>query len=161
MNKRDLKKLKIDSSYVISPDRFLSMFGIECDNLSKINIHDLHYILNDHLYHVGVNQISAEKIYRGEILLIGTLNNFKPYYRPILYKVNVSDKITDTVIVDESKDVDISLAELCILYAQASESEELNSYLDEIYARGNIDLKMELEPSRSKIYCYSNKDRFQ
>ena len=44
MNKRDLKRLNIDSSYIISPDKFITMFGIEYNKLCKLDIHDLHYI---------------------------------------------------------------------------------------------------------------------
>lgn len=154
MDKRDLKRLRIDSGYVISPDKFLGMFGIECNNIKKINIHDLHYILGNQLNHVGINKLDPDKVYTGEILLIGTLKNFRAYYRPILYKNKVNIKTIEPE-VDEPNIVDISLAELCYLYIEATNSEELDKYLNEIYSRCNMDLCDELEPTRSKIYNLS------
>lgn len=154
MDKRDLKRLRIHSNYVISPDRFLEMFGIECNNVTKLNIHDLHYILGDQLNHVGINKLDPDKIYTGEILLIGTLKNFRAYYRPILYKPRTNNKIVEPK-VEQPNMVDISLTELCYLYIQANNSEEIDKYLDEIYSRCNVDPDEELEPTRSKIYNIS------
>lgn len=97
MNKKDLKKLNIDSSYVISPERFIMMFGIECDNIKKLSIHDLHYILGSSLNHAGVSQITSDKVYTGEIILIGDIKYFKAYHRPIIYKIQVNNTVKENV----------------------------------------------------------------
>lgn len=159
MNRRDLKRLNIDSSFIISPDRFLAMFGIECDKLKKITIHDLHYILGDNLKHAGVNKINHNSLYTGEIILIGTENNFKPYYRPIIYRIKVNDKIEEKV----SEEVDIktiAFDKLYELYHNANNLEDLNKYLDEIYNRICTTKEIEYEPTKTKIYAFSNKTNY-
>ena len=145
MNKRDLKRLKIDSSFVISPERFIAMFGIECDNIKKINIHDLHYILGKNLNHAGVNQISLDSLYRGDILLIGTPNNFKAYYRPIVYKVKVNNIIEETIPPVKSDLDKMSLHELCELCLNVTDIEEFEKILTEIYFRSRFDYNKELD----------------
>lgn len=162
MNKRDLKRLKIDSSFIISPERFISMFGIECDNISKINIHDLHYILGKNLNHAGVNQIDLDKIYTGEILLIGTINNFKAYYRPIRYRIKINNTIEEKVKTPEEPEksvINTTLSELCYLYSSATDIQDLDRYLNEIYERSNFNLDDELESNRSKIYSFPARTR--
>jgi len=89
MNSSDLKRLRINEQYVMTPLQFLVSIGIATPNLHKnITIHDLHYILQENLHHAGLKNVSADKIYRGEIILIGTLNNFYPYYNPTRSKTN-------------------------------------------------------------------------
>ncbi len=159
MNKKDLKRLNIDPSYVISPERFISMFGIECDNVKRLNIHDLHYILGSSLNHAGVNQICPDKVYKGEILLIGDIRHFKAYYRPIIYKVKVNNKIKEEINLEETSIKDFSLSELCDLYTTVVDIEELNKYLDEIYVRSSFNFGDELESNRVKIYAFANKTK--
>lgn len=159
MNKRDLKRLNIDPSYVISPSRFISIFGIESDNIKKISIHDIHYILGSNLNHAGINQISPDKIYKGEIILIGDVKYFKAYYRPIIYKVKVNNTTKEKVKLSENNISDISLSALCDLYATAINSEELDKYLDEIYDRSSLNFNDELESNIVKIYSFANKTR--
>lgn len=152
MNKRDLKRLKIDSSFVISPERFITMFGIECNNINKLTIHDLHYILGKNLNHAGVNQINLGSLYRGEILLIGTPNNFKAYYRPIIYKVKVNNVIEEPLPSSKNDLNKISLYELCELCYNVTDIEEFEKILTEIYFRSKFDSNKELDTNRVKIY---------
>lgn len=159
MNKRDLKRLRIDPSYIISPERFMTMFGIESDKVKKLTIHDLHYILGSSLNHVGVNKINPDKIYNGEIILIGTVKYFKPYYRPIIYRIKVNDKIEEEIKLKENDISSANLSKLCDLYEKADDNEELDRYLEEIYERSNIDIEDELQPARTKIYAFNNKTR--
>lgn len=159
MNKRDLKRLKIDSSFVISPERFIAMFGIECDNIKKINIHDLHYILGKNLNHAGVNQINLDSLYRGDILLIGTPNNFKPYYRPIIYKVKVNNIINEPVPTTKDDLNKISLHKLCELCSNTTDIEEFEKILAEIYFRSKFDYSHELDTNKVKIYSMPHRVR--
>lgn len=157
MNKRDLKRMKIDSSFVISPERFIAMFGIECNNIKKISIHDLHYILGKNLNHAGVNQINLDSLYRGDILLIGTPNNFKAYYRPIVYKVKVNNTIKEPVSSAKDDLNKISLHELCELCSDVTEIDEFEKILNEIYFRSKFDSSKELDTNRVKIYSLSRR----
>lgn len=157
MNRRDLKRLKIDPSFVVTPDRFLSMFGIDCNQIKKISIHDLHYILGKNLHHAGVNQISIDRICKGEIILIGTPNNFKSYYRPIIHRIKINNTIEEPVMPTEISIADIKLEELCCLCNEAVTIEELSKYLDEIYERVHFNETDELESGRVKIYSLSSK----
>lgn len=157
MNKRDLKRLNIDSRFVISPERFIAMFGIECNNIKKISIHDLHYILGKNLNHAAVKQINFDSLYRGEILLIGTPNHFKAYYRPIIYKIN--NIIKEPVQDNEEELNKISLQELCALCSNVVDIEELEKILGEIYYRSKFDSSQELESNRVKIYSISHRVR--
>lgn len=156
MNKRDLKRLKIDSSFVISPERFIAMFGIECNNIKKLSIHDLHYILGKNLNHAGVNQINFDNLYRGDILLIGTPNNFKAYYRPIIYKAKVNNAIKESVSPNKEDLNKISLHELCELCSNVTDIDEFEKILSEIYSRSNFDSTQELDAGRVKIYSMSH-----
>ena len=133
------------------------MYGIECTNIKKLNIHDLHYILGNHLNHAGINQINIDKIYRGEILLIGTEKSFKAYYRPIIYKIKTN--ATEEQLVEKDNITDISLSELYNLYISAIDIEELDKHLNEIYNRSYFNPEKELESNRSKIYVFSNKTK--
>lgn len=160
MNRQDLKRLKIDTSFIISPERFMAMFGIECDNVKKLNIHDLHYILGANLNHAGINQINIDRIYKGEILLIGTPKHFKAYYRPIIYKIKVNNKLKEEVVQNEVGISDMSLSDLYNLYLSAENIEQLDKYLNEIYERSNFDSEDELVSNRSKIYAFSNKTKY-
>lgn len=159
MNKKDLKKLKIDPSYVISPERFITMFGIESDNIKKLSIHDLHYILGNSLNHAGVSKITSDKVYTGEIILIGNVKYFKAYYRPIIYKVQINNTVKEKIKLEENSIINMSLSELCNLYATAINSEELDKYLDEIYDRSSFNSNDELKSNRVKIYSFANKTR--
>ena len=159
MNKSDLKKLKIDSRYIISPEKFLLMFGIECNNIKKVDIHDLHYILGNSLKHAGVNKVNINSIYNGEILLIGTEKYFKPYYRPFVYKIKLNTGIIEPVDTKVIKYDNSSLFELCNLYNEADNLEDLERYLNEIYLRSRINPAEELESCRNKIYVLANKTR--
>lgn len=157
MNKRDLKRLKIDSSFVISPERFIAMFGIECNNIKKISIHDLHYILGKNLNHAGVNQINLDSLYKGDILLIGTPNNFKAYYRPIIYKAKVNNTLKENVSSIKEDFNRMSLHELCEMSSTVTDIEDLELILSEIYFRSNIDSNQELDTNRVKIYSMSSR----
>lgn len=159
MNKKDLKRLKLDPSFIISPERFITMFGVECDNIRKLNIHDLHYILGKSLNHVGINKISLDKIYTGEIILIGTPNHFKAYYRPIVYKIKVNNKIEEEISVENKSINNTKLSDLCDLCMAATNIEDLDEYLGEIYNRVNFDFEDELESNRTKIYTYPIRSR--
>lgn len=159
MNKRDLKKLKIDPSYIISPEKFLLMFGIECNNIKKIDMHDLHYILGSSLKHAGVNKVNINSVYNGEIILIGTEKHFKPYYRPFICKIKLNNEIKEPIETNVIKYDNNSLFELCNLYREADNLEELEECLNQIYLRSRTNPEDELEPCRNKIYVLANKTR--
>lgn len=156
MNKKDLKKLKIDDSFVIEPFKFLLKFGIECSELSqKITIHDLHYILQNRLHHASVKNVSVDKIYRGDIILIGKPNNFLPYYNPLRYeKYIIEQKSSQEKETEEITNVEeFNMIDLYSLYQTTLELK----YLNEIYDRTYASLEEELAPTRQKIYSRSKK----
>lgn len=152
MNKRDLKKLKIDDSFVIDPMRFLIGLGVECSHLNKqVGDHDLHYILQGSLHHASVKSVSIDKIYRGEIILIGKPNNFHPYYNPVRCKVNVS-KHEEVKKLEKCLE-EMNIIELYLCYSQTFDEK----YLNEIYDRCYNSIEEEVQPTRNKIYCHTKK----
>lgn len=158
MNKTDLKRLRIDDRYVIEPTKFLIRMGVECSSEdNKITIHDLHYILQNRLYHAGIKSVSADKIYRGEIVLVGKPNKFYPYYNPIRCDLNIcceveveKDKVKQ--IIDLNK---LSISELYRLYNDTGEFE----YFNEIFNRTYHSLEEEQLPTRQKLYLKTKKER--
>lgn len=152
MNKKDLKKLRIDKTYVISPERFLIRLGIEGSSIcNKLTSHELHYILQKELHHAGIKNLTADKVYCGDIILIGTPNKFFPYYNPLRCKI---DLVSTESKEQNANDLKITTIEECSmfeLYKLYDNTDDIK-YLDEIYDRAYDSIEEEMKPTKQKIH---------
>ena len=154
MNKRDLKKLRIDESYVMSPKRFLIRLGIKgVPKIGKITLKHLHFILEHKLCQADIFDVKADAIYRGDIFLIGTAGEFYPYYNPMRHyqktsKAGISQK--------DDTQKEMSLSELYDKYLETGKVEYLNELYDRVY-KTKIE---ESEPTKTKIYLKYQRQHF-
>lgn len=140
MNRRELKRLKVNEMYVMSPKSFLFKFGVmHLASNEKVTINDLNYILKENLLPASKEDITQEGIYRGDVILLGTVNKFYPFYNPLRQvELNLNQIEENTLI------------QLFDLYDKTGEDKYFNQIFDLVYPTQ----KEELLPTKEKIYCH-------
>ena len=151
MNKKDLKRLRIDESYVMSPKRFLIRLGITCvPKIGKITFKHLHFILEHKLCHADVFDVKPDAIYRGDIFLVGSPNEFYPYYNPM----RCYQKPPELIVLQTETQLMLSM-----LYDKYKETGEIK-YINELYDRVYKTKEEENAPTKTKIYSKYQRQHF-
>ena len=166
MNKKDLKRLRIVDMYVMSPKRFLIRLGIKgVTEKTKITIKDLHFILEHKLCHADMFDVKPDAIYRGDILLIGTTNEFYPYYNPMRPRIEQNNNDFKQQDIKQNhhnitqyhiKHIELSISGLYDLYQKTGDIKYINKVFDRVYKSK----EEENTPTKQKIYCKHQRTHF-